>query len=139
MSAHTVCHPPPKPSGSGYSSPFQSDFQTQVEKNRALLERLLDVTLFLASRNTAFRGDNSDFGNTHNGMFLGMIEFLSRYDAILREHVDKIKEYKMKGTRLPAHYLSPESQNEFINLCRQNVINTTLEERMTAIYFFSYL
>lgn len=119
----------------GVDSQFQSDFQTQVEKNRALLERLLDVTLFLASRNIAFRGDNAEFGNTHNGMFLGMIEFVSRYDSILREHVDKVKAYKLKGAKLPAHYLSPESQNEFINLCGQHVLNTILEERIKAIYF----
>ena len=78
--------------------------------------------------------DNLELGNTHNGNFLGLCELISRYDSVMREHLEKIKEHKEKGTRLVAHYLSPETQNEFINICGQNVRNKILEERLTSIY-----
>lgn len=121
--------------GTGVDGQFQKEFQTQVEKNRALLERLLDVTLFLASRNLAFRGDNDELGDIHNGNFLGLLELISHYDSIMREHLEKVKEYRQKGERLPSHYLSWRSQNEFIELCGQHVQNTILEERLQSIYF----
>ncbi len=34
-----------------------------------------------------------------------------------------------------AHYLSPESQNEFIELCEEKVFKEILKERENAIYY----
>ena len=86
----------------GVDNHFQEQMQSEIEKNRLLLERLLDVTLHLASRNRAFRGNTVDLDDVHNGNFLGTLELLARYDHILHDHLEMIRQHK-KGTRL-THY-----------------------------------
>ena len=63
----------------------------------------------------AFRGSSQTIGST-DGNFLGLIELLSN-DPILKVHVEKVSESQQSGTRLAAHYLSSDSQNEFIAAC----------------------
>ncbi|KAK6481103.1 zinc finger MYM-type protein 1 [Huso huso] len=121
--------------GRGIDSQLQKKIQSQVEKNRALLERLLDVTLFLASRNLSFRGSSSTINDVHNGNFLGVLELISHYDPVMHDHLQKVKQSQEKGEKMQAHYLSWESQNEFIELCGQHVLNTILTERSESIYF----
>lgn len=82
--------------------------QSEMGKNRLLLERLLDAALHLASRNLAFRGNTTDLDDVHIRSFLG---------------------------RRLTHYLSPQAQNELINLCGEQVLNTFLAEREAAIYY----
>ncbi|XP_075715601.1 zinc finger MYM-type protein 1-like [Rhinoderma darwinii] len=114
---------------------MQRSLAKEVDKFMALLERLLDVTLHLASRNMAFRGTTQRIGEIHNGNFLGTLEILSRYDNLLREHLEKVKASQEKGKKLPAHYLSWATQNEFINICGKHVLDAILLERKEAIYF----
>lgn len=110
---------------------LQKQLQTEVEKNKMILKRLLDVTLHLASRNLAFRGKTSNLDDVHNGNFLGTLELLSHYDPLLHKHLEKVRQ-KKKGL---THYLSAETQNEFIELCGKRVLNTILAEREDAIYY----
>uniref|UniRef100_A0A1A8IJ03 TTF-type domain-containing protein n=2 Tax=Nothobranchius kuhntae TaxID=321403 RepID=A0A1A8IJ03_NOTKU len=117
----------------GVDGHLQKQMLTEVEKNKMILERLLDVTLHLASRNLAFRGKTSNLDDVHNGNFLGTLELLSHYDPLLHEHLEKIRQ-KKKGARL-THYLSAETQNEFIELCGKRVLNAILAEREDAIYY----
>ncbi|KAL6475705.1 hypothetical protein MHYP_G00167450 [Metynnis hypsauchen] len=117
----------------GVDGHLQKQFQTEAEKHTKILERLLDVTLHLASRNLAFRGKTSNLDDVHNGNFLGTLELLAHYDPFLHEHLEKVRQNK-KGSRL-THYLSPDTQNEFIELCGKRVLNTILKEREDAIYY----
>ena len=64
-----------------------------------------------------FSGSSHRIGDLNNGNFLGLIEMPSRWDPILQEHVQSAKEYQKKYERLQVHYLSPESQNDFISAC----------------------
>ncbi|KAG8582256.1 hypothetical protein GDO81_007971 [Engystomops pustulosus] len=121
--------------GHGVDFVIQRNLSKEADKFVALLERLLDVTLHLASRNMAFRGSSQRIGEIHNGNFLGTLEILARYDVVLREHLEKVKASQEKGKRLPAHYLSWATQNEFINICGKHVLNAILSERKAAIYF----
>lgn len=105
----------------------------EVERNKAILERILDVTLFLASRNLPFRGTTDNLGDVRNGNFLGTLELLAHYDPLLSDHLQKVSE-KKSGARM-THYLSPESQNEFIELCGDKVLKEILKEREHAIYY----
>ena len=74
---------------------------------RNVLERLIDIALFLSERNLAFRGSEEVLGSPHNGNFLGIFELLARKDPILKELQDRIKNKNTKD-----HYLSPTIQNE---------------------------
>ena len=51
---------------------------------RNVLERLIDIALFLSERNLAFRGSEEVLGSPHNGNFLGIFELLARRDPILK-------------------------------------------------------
>ena len=83
---------------------------------RNVLERLIDIALFLSERNLAFRGSEEVLGSPHNGNFLGIFELLARRDPILKELQDRIKNKNTKD-----HYLSPTIQNELIELLATEV------------------
>ena len=102
---------------------------------RQILRRLLDVTLFLAQRGLAFRGGSSEIGDISNGNFLGILELIGHYDPVLEVHLQKVKESQDSGKRMQAHYLSGETQNEFISCCADEVLRFILAEREKAKYF----
>ena len=121
--------------GKGVGSLLEASFQTEALKWYNVLKRIIDVILFLGERGLAFSGSSHRIGDPNNGNFLGLIELLSRWDPILQEHVQKVKEYQGKGERLQVHYLSPESQNEFISACSNLVKQHILMERRASKYF----
>ena len=52
---------------------------------RNVLERLIDIALFLSERNLAFRGSKEVLGSPHNGNFLGIFELLASAVEIAQE------------------------------------------------------
>ena len=88
---------------------------------------------FSGERGLLFRGSPERIGHIHNCNFLGLLELLASYDPILQEHITKVKISQQKGKRLQTHYLSPESQNEFICVCEHK--RYILSEREFAKYF----
>ena len=77
-----------------------------------MLERIIDVILFLGERGLAFRGSSQRIGDFQNGNFLGVLELISDYDPLLEEHLIEVRESQSKGERMSAHYLSAESHYE---------------------------
>ena len=65
-----------------------------------------------------------------NGQFFPPV-----YDPILREHIKSIAESQSSGHRLSAHYLSSDSQNEFISACAQLVRTNVMKEQQLAKYY----
>lgn len=114
---------------------LESEIQSESTKWKKLLERLIDVTLFLGERGLAFRGSSQQMYDPSNGNFLGILELIAHYDPILQEHVTKVSESQKRDHRLQCHYLSSDSQNEFIHLCAEEVRNAILMERESAKYF----
>lgn len=88
-------------------------------KRKAILKRLLDVTLFLASRGLPFQGISTKIRDVNNGNFLDILELFGNYDKIIKGHLAYVKEYQNDGESMKGntHYLSWMSQNEFISLC----------------------
>ncbi|KAG8444242.1 hypothetical protein GDO86_009431 [Hymenochirus boettgeri] len=121
--------------GQGIDAEVKRNLARQADKFTLLLQRLLDVTLYLASRNLAFRGSTQKIGDLKNGNFLGTLELLSQYDTLLHDHLSKVKASQEKGKKLPAHYLSWATQNEFIDICGNHILDAILSERKEAIYF----
>ena len=97
---------------------------------RNVLERLIDIALFLSERNLAFRGSEEVLGSPHNGNFLGIFELLARRDPILKELQDRIKNKNTKD-----HYLIPTIQNELIELLATEVEKENLQQLKLAKYF----
>lgn len=71
---------------------LQRQMQSETERNIALLEWLLDVMLHLASRNLPFRGKTEKLGDVHNGNYLGTLELVSHYDALLKEQSEELNQ-----------------------------------------------
>ena len=97
---------------------------------RNVLERLIDIALFLLERNLAFRGSEEVLGSPHNGNFLGIFELLARRDPMLKELQDRVKNKNTKD-----HYLSPTIQNELIELLATEVEKENLQQLKLAKYF----
>lgn len=116
---------------------LEKEIVSAIEKWREVLKRIIDVVLFLGERGLAFRGLLQLIGSPNNGNFLVIIELISHYDPVLADHVRKVQESQASGHRLSAHYLSSDSQNEFIAACAHLVRTTSLEDQKLAKYFSS--
>lgn len=121
----------------GIDSGLQKQILNEAEKWKAILQRILDTLLFLASRGLPFQGNNISIGDVNNGNFLGTLELIGKYNEITREHLATVKTLQLQGKNMKgqAHYLSWMSQNEFISLCGEKVFKVILEERQEAIYY----
>ena len=64
----------------------------EKKKWRDILHRLLDITLFLVNQNLAFCGHQEDESSLNRGNMFEMVEILSKYDPVLKEHLNEIKE-----------------------------------------------
>ncbi len=111
------------------------NMQSQTEHWKQVLCRILDVTLFLGERGLAFRGNSHLIGDPGNGNFLGLLELIGRYDPVMSEHLTKVRESQASHQRLQVHYLSSDSQNEFIQCCANKVTSTIIKELEAAKYF----
>ena len=96
---------------------------------------MLHVTLFLAERGLAFRGSSCRLDDPNNGNFLGILELLSCYDSVLKQHLDKVCESQKSGKRFQVNYLSNIIQNEFISICGQHVTDKILQEQKESNYY----
>lgn len=115
---------------------LDSQIDSRVKYWQLILKRILSVVLFLGIRSLAFRGISNRIGDVNNGNFLGLIELLSQFDPILEEHVEKVRQSQLiERSRLQVHYLSSDSQNEFIDICGNKVLSEVLNEREKAKYF----
>ena len=88
---------------------------------RNVLERLIDIVIFLAERNLAFRGSDKVLGSPHKGNFLGLFELLAKRDPVLMKLKNRIIEHATKK-----HYLSNIIQNELIDIVAKKELMTQL-------------
>ncbi|XP_047145384.1 zinc finger MYM-type protein 1 [Hydra vulgaris] len=121
----------------------QKSIEHQLEKQigdeakrwKVILQCILDVTIFLASRNLAFRGSNQKLFKNGNGNFLGALELIARHNKTLKDHMHLIAKHQDEEKRMQAHYLSWKSQNEFIKECGKLVVREVIREIKKSIYF----
>lgn len=73
---------------------------------RQVLERIVNVTLTLASCNLAFRGHRDILGQPNSRNFLAIIELLATYDPVLQDLIKRPKK--------SIKYLSSSIQNKLI-------------------------
>ena len=108
--------------------------ESKKKKWRDYLYRLLDITLYLAKQNLPFRGHREHDSTSNKGNFLEMVEMLSKYDPVLKEHLMDIKwgTINLKGS---VSYLGKDTQNDFITLMANRVKEKLIIEIKTAKYF----
>ncbi|KAF3844499.1 hypothetical protein F7725_007662, partial [Dissostichus mawsoni] len=94
---------------------------------RQVVERIVNVTLTLASSNLAFRGHREVLGQGKAGNFLSIIELLARYDPVLKELINR-PEGSVK-------YLSHQIQDEIIYILSQRVKADIIDEINEAPFY----
>jgi hypothetical protein len=109
------------------------EHQEEAEKRywRDVLHRVVECLKFLCERGLALRGENENIGDSHNGNFLGALQFVAKFDPFLAEHLKK------RGNPGKGHvsYLSSTTYEELIILMGERVLKTIVDELQTAKYF----
>lgn len=96
-----------------------------------VLQRCVDVLIFICERGLPLRGDNEDIGSPHNGNYLGILELLSKYDPFLATH---IKKHANQGSG-HVNYLSSTICEELIEVLGKHVMCTIVQEVQKAKYY----
>lgn len=105
-------------------------FYEKEEKMLEVIKRILDVIITMSTCNLAFRGHRSESIksiSSESGNFLNIIDLLSRYDPILKSHLEN------EGSRIK--YLSPTIQNELIHLASHQILSEILSEVQQSSFF----
>ncbi|XP_067130868.1 zinc finger MYM-type protein 1-like [Centruroides vittatus] len=95
-----------------------------------IFERLFSVVQFLAERNIAFRGSIENLGDARNGIFLGILELLGKFDPVMQDHIQRIATKQIHQS-----YLSKTVQNEIINLIGNKLKNKIIDRIKYGKYF----
>jgi len=113
-----------------------SQERRQVEKNREVLKRIIDVTLFLAKQGLPFRGHrehscSSDGGTSRNtGNFRELLSLLAKYDSTLDSHLKFEKRNEL--------YSSHDVQNDLIQSLATE-LSATIDNEVKSAQFFSLI
>ncbi|KAK0150731.1 repressor of the inhibitor of the protein kinase [Merluccius polli] len=105
-------------------------FEAERKRWRDVLKRLLSITQSLAERNLAFRGSSEKLFQPDNGHFLKEVELMAKYDVVLENHLNRIKDGETH-----AHYLSKDIQNELIQLVSDRILETIVTQIRDSKYF----
>ncbi|XP_065658586.1 zinc finger MYM-type protein 1-like [Hydra vulgaris] len=90
----------------------------------AILNRIVVVIRFSAGRGLAFRGHNEVIGSSNSGNYLGMLELLTQFDPVLKQHIDTFANIG-KGN---VNYLSKTICEELIDIMSQKVLTHIITE-----------
>ena len=107
------------------------------EKNkwREILHSVVEVIKFLCKLNLPLRGHHEDFDSRNQGNFLETLKLLTKYNAVIKEHLSVIQ-LSSKGMTT---YVSPTIQNELIDLLGKKVETSHSGGNKAAKYFLILL
>lgn len=105
---------------------FLQSSNRNVVENREIVKIILEVLLFLARQNSAFRGHNETWTSKNQGNFLELIKLFSKHNALLSAHIAKI-ETPEKKNRLT--FLSNNSQNTML-LVMSEIVRSEILKRV---------
>jgi len=106
----------------------ENQYETIRWKN--VLERLINVTIYLAKNNMAFIGTSDKPFTPNNGKFLSFVELLSKVDTVVLDHVKLAIEGDIRQ-----HYCGKHIQNELIALIGNSTRDRILELVMNSTYY----
>lgn len=78
---------------SGYKIRIQRHNE-EIDKNRYILEKILNCIKFCGQHNLPLRGHNEKINSNNKGVFLGVIELCKDLDVSLRSHFENSKVFK---------------------------------------------
>ncbi|XP_065659022.1 uncharacterized protein LOC136083546 [Hydra vulgaris] len=97
---------------------------------RHVLERLFSIKKFHGSHNVGLRGTSNKLCNDNNGCFLKIVELLSKFDPVMKEHIRRIK-----NKEIYSHYLGKNIQNEIIQILSKAVKEKIVVDLKASKYY----
>ncbi|KAK1171307.1 zinc finger MYM-type protein 1-like, partial [Acipenser oxyrinchus oxyrinchus] len=91
---------------------------SDIAERREYLRRIVAVTSMLGRQGLSFRANDESSESTNRENFLECMELLKEFDPFLQRY----------NTPSNATYLSPESQNDMIECCAQEITDTIVSE-----------
>lgn len=120
----------------------------QIENNREIMRRIVEVVLLIGKRGLSYRGKNYEAAYTlddaslDHGNFIEIIILLSKYDRILKLHLDKIVNKSTKSHNLGSKqggrnitFLSKTTVNYIIEAISVKIKSTIFKEIQTALHY----
>ncbi|KAL4104364.1 hypothetical protein QTP88_019665 [Uroleucon formosanum] len=107
---------------------LQNQIKSEEAKWRHILKVILNAILYCANNNLGLRGHSDVPGSPSAGHFLNLLSLISKYDPLLKEHIESHK----KGY---INYFSHQIQDEFIALLSKKVRNEIIHQIKFAKYY----
>ena len=100
---------------SSHISMLSSSHKSHVEKNRHVLQKIIEVILLCGRQNIPLRGHVEERSN-----FFAILHEIAKTDQVLSDHLEF-----SANTRVT--YTSPDIQNELIELCGAEILNQLVD------------
>ena len=109
---------------------LSSDLLRLINENRQIIKCCAEAVLYCGRQCIALRGDNEKLDQPGNpGNFLALLKMMSSHNDILKQHLEKPR---LKN----ATYISPQTQNEVIDILGIQIIQKAIiDEVKNARYF----
>jgi len=102
--------------------------ETERIQNRKLMERIIDIIICLAKYGNSFRGHNESLKSNQKGLFLEIIQLLSRYDPILRNNFGN----GPKNAQYTSNHIQNDLTTSIHNVLKQSFI-TKIHQKWISI------
>jgi hypothetical protein len=104
-----------------------------IQQNRHIVKCCVESVLFCGRQNIALRGDNEKLDHPGNpGNFLAYLKDMARRDPLLKSHLEHPR---LRN----ATYLSPQIQNEIIDVLGRKIIQQGILGNVNKAKFFSIM
>ena len=106
-----------------------------VTKNRIILRSIVETIILCGKQNIALRGHDEDGGN-----FKAILADKAKHNEVLKSHLEKSEKRENKRETQDSRitYMSPQIQNEIIEICG-NMIKTSIVEPCIKSKFFGFI
>jgi len=114
---------------------LQCERKMQIRLNREVVAELINIVIFLARHNLAFRGPRESWSmatSTSKGNFKDLVILIAKYSAAMSEHITKIQ---LRG-KSELSFVSWERQNQLIDSIADE-ISFNLQKSIQACKMFS--
>ena len=109
----------------------------EVARNRSVMQRIVDVVMFLGRQGLSLRGHRETIcdDSINSGNFIEVLKLISHYDTTVNRHLTDVnerqsktssdKEHKGRGSKLT--FLSKTTQNKLVSIISQNITNAVVK------------